>query len=248
MGKKILALSILVSLLSFSVKAQSTEIYFYRLKNLVAAGSNCMIALNDTLKFTLANGSYHKVSLDAKSVEITSSMTNIGIKKLDLQKGKTYYIEADVQSFNKVNFILRDENSGKAAIDRFEADEKVKDLDPKSLPVIKVTEIAPIPSPDESVARIYLYHPFNLTVINSSIKVSDGKTFYDMRNNSAHVISTTESSINLMTAYDGHNSSNTSINLNLEKGKVYYVAIIRTVKAVVLRETPKEYAVKEMKL
>jgi hypothetical protein len=246
MIKKSFILSVLVAL-SFNSFAQSSTVYFYRLKSTFMANTNCIIAVNDTAKFTLSNGSYYKMTTNAEFIEFITSVNNTGIKNLKLEKGKIYYIAAEMD-INAVKLILKDEFTGKPAVERLEADKKVKETDSGNMKTVKVTTVAPIPVASEEFATIYLFRPFNVAGVNFFIKVSDGTVLYEMKNNSSYVISSVKEEITFTTMQEGSNTSNTMLKLKVEKGKVYYLAVLRSGGAIILTETKEEYAKKEMKL
>lgn len=227
--------------------AQSSTVHFYRLKSLYMANTSCIIQVNDKDKFEITNGSYYTLRTDSSSINMITSVNNTGIKNLSLEKGKTYYIEV-TQSLNSVALALKDEFSGKPAIERLEADKKAKEMGTGNLKTVKVTTVAPIPYSNPEVATIYLFRPFNVAGLNLTIKVSDGEFLYEMKNNSSYAITTGPKEITFISVNEGSNTSNGSVKLKVEKGKVYYVAVLRTGGAIVLSETKEEYAKKEMKL
>ena len=212
------------------------------------ANTPCEITVNDSIKFTLVNGSYHVVNIKADSIRLTASPENIGRKTLKLEQGKVYYIAAEMQNMNAVNLIIKDEFAGKPAIERLDADAKAKEINTRSLNLVKVTSVASLPESKENGAVIYLFRPFNVAGVNLLIKIADGESLYEMKNNSACVISTDKNEITLRSVNEGSNTSNTSLNIKLQKGKVYYVAVLRSGGAIVLSESKMEYAKKEMKL
>lgn len=240
--------SILLLLFSISTAGftQKTTIYFYRLKNLFLASTDLGITVNDSIRFTLSNGTYYKLETTADSISIETSLNNIGLKGFKPEKGKTYYIQAELRTLNSVELWEQTEFSGKPAIERLEADKMLKDSE--KLSSVKVTTVTPLPEAKEDAALIYLFRPFNVAGVNLIANISDGKTVYEMKNNSSIIISKEAGEITLRTMNEGKNTSNTSLKLNLEKGRVYYVAVLRTGGALVLTETKAEYAKKEMKL
>lgn len=238
---------IILTGLPFTSFAQSSTIYFYRLKNVVMASNIFIVAVNDTGKVTLSNGSYQVMKTDADSVHFMTSANNTGIKTLKLEKGKTYYIELQ-PGINSVNLIQQNEFTGKPAVERLEADQKSRDIKTSDLRPVKVTSVAPIPAASGNEALIYLFRPFNVTAVNLVIKVSDGSSVYEMKNNSSHVVSSAGQEITFTSINEGANTSNGSVKVKLEKGHVYYVAVLRTGGAIVLTETKEDYARKEMKL
>jgi hypothetical protein len=212
------------------------------------ANTEFILSVNDTLKIYLANGSYKAVKTDAKVINMITSINNAGIKSLTLEKGNTYYIEVDVQGPTTIALTSRNEFTAKPAIERLDADTKVNEINTSDLKPIKVTTVAPLPSPSEDKATVYLFRPFNVTGVNLIVKVSDKTHLYEMKNKSSYVITTDKNEIHLTSVNEGNNTSNTSINLKLEKGKVYYVTVLRTGGAIVLSETKEQYAKNEMKL
>ncbi|MBX9853662.1 MAG: DUF2846 domain-containing protein [Cytophagaceae bacterium] len=248
MLKKLNFVAVLICCFAINSFAQSSTVYFYRLKNLVMANTPCEVTVNDTLKFILINGSYHIVNINADSIRLAASPNNIGSKSLRLEKGKTYYIAAEMQNMNAVNLMEKNEFAGKPAIERLEADAKAKEINTENLKLIKITSVSPLPEAKENAAVIYLFRPFNVTGLNLLIKVSDGEFLYEMKNNSSYVIASDKKEVTLISVNEGSNTTNTSLNLKPEKGKVYYVAVLRTGGAIVLSESKMEYAKKEMKL
>lgn len=247
MYKKIV-LFIAIIFIASSAFSQSSTVYFYRLKNILLSNSEIIISVNDTLKISLTNGSYKTIKTDASAIQMITSINNSGLKNLNLEKGNTYYIEVDVQGPATISLTSRTEFAAKPAIERLDADTKVSEIKTSELKPIKVTTVAPIPSPSGDKATVYLFRPFNITGVNLNVKVSDKTYLYEMKNKSSYVITTDKNEIDLTSVNDGNNTSNTSINLKLEKGKVYYVAVLRTGGAIVLSETKEQYAKNEMKL
>lgn len=240
-----LLLLLLFALPAASLLAQTSTVYFYRNKSLIMSNSGCMLIVNDSSKVSLANGSYEVLKTSAASIDIVTSVKNIGLKNLSLEKGKTYYIELDPKNPSTVELIQRNEYMGKPAIERIDADKMAESA--AELKTVQVTEVASMPAQEEEQSKIYLFRPFNVLGINNQIKVSDGEVVYEMKNNSAHVISTTKGEMNLVTVLDAKGSSNSSLKLKLEKGKVYYVAVLKSGGAIILSESKEEYAKKEMK-
>lgn len=238
----------LVTLFAGSSYAQPATIHFYRLKNVLLANTDCMVIVNDTSKFSLSNGSYHTLVTDAPAIDIVTSLTSTGTKKLTLDKGKTYYMELDIQNNTSVNLALRDEFSGKPAVERLEADRKAEEIKSASLQSIKVTAIEALPEPEEGTAKIYLFRPFHVIGVTSPVKVTDGEAIYEVKNFSSHVISSDKKEVTLTTVQEGKSTSNSSLKLKLEKGQIYYVAILRSGGAVILTNAKREIAKKEMKL
>lgn len=243
---KVISLLILSLTLSISCFSQKSTVYFYRLKSLAFANTDAGIMVNDSLTFSVANGSYYKLETESDSIGIISNLNNQGLHGLKLEKGKTHYIQVEVQGPNSVALIHQTEFSGKPAIERLDADKLAAQSE--NLEKEKVTGIAPLPEAIEDKAVVYLYRPFNVTGMTIQAPVSDGNKVYEMKNNSAIVLTEVPGEIIFRTVNEGKNTSNTSLKLNLEKGKVYYIAILRSGGALVLIETKEDYAKIEMKL
>jgi hypothetical protein len=244
---RLLSMLPLLFLLMTDVQAQST-IYFYRLKNMIMSNTPIDFAVNDTAKFSLENGSYYKMQTNATSIDIVTSVNNIGVKNVKLQNGKTYYVDLRIKNLTTINLTLEDDYAGKPAIERLEADKKAKELSTANLKTIKVLETEPLPAASPDQVKIYLFRPFDAVGAFKYVKISDGEVIYDMKNNTAHVITTDKDNITFSTIQEGIATSNTSLNVKLQKGKVYYVAVVRSGGAIVLSETKEEYARIEMKL
>lgn len=244
--KSLLLLLILIGAVS-SVCAQTSTVHFYRNKSLIMSNSGCMLIVNDTAKFSLTNGSYFTMTTGAESIDIVTSANNIGLKNLKLEKGKTYYIEIDPKNPTTVELLLRSEYMGKPALERIETDKLAAETSEADLKKVKVTSVSSMPEAEENSTKIYLFRPFNVMGISNMIKISDGECVYDMKNNSAHVISTDKKEITFVTLHEAIGSSNSSLTLKMEKGKVYYVAVLKSGGAIILSDSKEEFARKEMK-
>lgn len=239
---------LLVGLLQLlCAEAFSSTVYFYRPKSLLMSGTKLTIAINDTLKFDLTNGSFHQFETNAKSISIITSANNSGVKNIALEAGKNYYVRVEMKGINSVELIQETEFAGKPAIERLKADSKAEE-EAKNLKTVNVTNVLPLPDSTADKATIYLFRPFNVVGVSFIAKVSDGENVYEMKNKSSHVITTDKSEIHFRTVNDGASISNTTLDLKLQKGKVYYVAVLRNGGAIVLSEAKKEYARQEMKL
>lgn len=227
--------------------AQST-VYFYRLKSLYMANTSCKVTVNDTLQFIVNNGGYREVKTTGESLKIKTSPANQGIQDLKLEKGKTYYIEVKPKGLNSVELVLSSEYSAKPAIERLQADEKVQETSKENLKTMKVTSVESLPKPEEGVSKIYIFRPYNITGVSMMVKVAAEDSLFIFKNFSSHTYSTTSGEITLRTINDQVNTSNSSLNLKLEKGKVYYVAVLRSGGAIVLTDAKEGYAKTEMKL
>jgi hypothetical protein len=249
MIKRIYILIILILIIQSSVAiAQTSTIYFYRPKGVVFSNTTLIIAVNDTSKITLTNGSYQELKTNVATLDFITSIDNVGIKHLNIEKGKSYYIRAELKGLNSVNLILETEFAGKPAIERLKTDKEAKETHTENLKKVNVVDVVPLPEPKENEATIYLFRPFNVIAVTFIAKVTDGEYLYEMKNKSSCVITTSKEELNLKTVNEGASISNTSLKLKLEKGKVYYVAVIRNGGAVVLSEAKKDYAKQEMKL
>jgi hypothetical protein len=245
---KKLFLIVFIVISTSSAFAQLSTVYFYRLKSLFLSNTEIAIAINDTSKISLTNGSYKPLNTHATQLNMITSINNNGLKNLTLEKGKTYYIEVEVLSPTTISLTPRSEFTAKPALERLETDAKSKTINTSNLKSVKVISVAPIPQPTEDKATIYLFRPFNVSGVNLNIKISDESNLYEMKNKSSYVITTDKSEINFTSVNEGNNTSNTSLKLKLEKGKAYYVAVLRTGGAIVLSETKEQYAKNEMKL
>jgi hypothetical protein len=210
------------------------------------ANTDLTVSVNDKEKFSLSNGSYYKLETESDSISFITSLNNSGIKGLRLTKGNTFYIQAEMLGPNNVELKSQTEFSGKPAIERIDVDKL--STESSNLTTIKVNTVEPLPQAKEDAPVIYLFRPFNVAGVSVIARVTDGKNVYEMKNNSSTVITATAGEIFIRTINEGKNISNTSLKLNLEKGKVYYVAVLRSGGALVLTETKMEYAKQEMKL
>lgn len=210
------------------------------------ANTDLTVSVNDKEKFSLSNGSYYKLETEIDSISFITSLNNSGIKGLRLTKGNTFYIQAEMLGPNNVELKAQTEFSGKPAIERIDVDKL--STESSNLTTIKVNTVEPLPQAKEDAPVIYLFRPFNVAGVSIIARVTDGKNVYEMKNNSSTVITATAGEIFIRTINEGKNISNTSLKLNLEKGKVYYVAVLRSGGALVLTETKMEYAKQEMKL
>ena len=243
---KTISLLILSFTLSISCFAQQSTVYFYRLKSLAFANTEPGIMVNDSLTFSIANGSYYKLETESDSIRIISNLHNQELQGLKLEKGKTYYIQVEVQGPNSAALILQTEFKGKPAIERLDVDKLAGKSE--NLETVKVIGVAPLPKAREDQAVVYLFRPFNVTGMTIVAQVSDGNKVYEMKNNTSIELIEEPGEIIFRTVNEGKNTSNTSLKLNLEKGKVYYIAVLRSGGALVLTETKEDYAKMEMKL
>lgn len=238
-----------VCFVAMACLTEASTIYFYRLKNMFMLNSECAVVINDSIKFSLANGTYYKFDTDADAINIVTSYNNLGLKNLKIEKNKTYYFQVEFKTITSVNVIQRDANAGNEAIERLKVDQEVKNINADSLKHISVTTIAPIPKGTEDCAKIYLFRPFNVTGVSGNVNITDGENLYELKNNSSYVIMiSSHSSVTLTTVRESIHTSNSTVKLNTQLGGVYYVAVIRSGGAFILTQTTEEYAKNEMKL
>lgn len=247
MIRKIQVLAVLFWLTSSIALAQST-VYFYRLKNIYMANTSCKVTVNDTARFIINNGGYHEVVTSAGHIAIKTLPANTGLQELKLEKGKSYYVEIRMKGLNSVELVQVDEFTARPAIERLKADERAQQAGEENLKTLKVTEVPALPQPNPEVAQIYLFRPYNIAGVSLMIKVAAEDSLFIMKNYSAHTYSTKSSEITLRTVNEQVNTSNSSLHLKLEKGKVYYVAVLRSSGALLLTEAKEGYARTEMKL